>query len=685
MLHAVVKCSKRLYSRLPEKTSTLAKFNFPSATNTIEEVSNKIDSYLNNRSAKITLHGHIHRKSRLRAALSFGFIRDKQGDVLQFVSDVGSGDQSVLETMKKLSVEDSVAITGHAKRKETVGKEKEDAWELVAEEIQILNASNLDASRLEKLKQASPEDIPPQFRYLQLRTPFYQNALRTRSKLAQLVRKVLVENHDFVEIETPLLFKSTPEGAREFLVPTRAFDSFYALPQSPQQYKQILMSSGFTRYFQMAKCFRDEDLRADRQPEFTQIDLEMSFINSADQVMKVVEDVVLNLWKHTSKSGTYHVNSKGNLQPIHNLGENNNDSLQFQKLRYEEALQKYGIDKPDLRSNISFTSLSDFFVAKENPSFPVVEACVLKNAFEPEPEGSKKKKYKIPKSLIDPINYNRRRPYVWAVGKEQGEKNGNSNWWYQTLLEKNIITAKENINESELNQLLNLEPGDIIAVSTRAELPYENPTPLGKFRQLAIKEFPRKWLRPIENHEQQLVTDYDPESVTVGSWVVDFPLFNPVETSSHLDSPYPNYDFDKFESTHHPFTMCRSKDYDLLETDPLAVKGEHYDLVMNGVEVGGGSRRIHDPALQKFVFEEILRIQNHQQLFGHLVKALSMGCPPHAGLALGFDRLCAMIVGSSSIRDVIAFPKNQSGKDLVVDSPTSVDEQTLNDYHVTKF
>ncbi|RCK56546.1 Aspartate--tRNA ligase, mitochondrial [Candida viswanathii] len=665
----------RSYSKLPNKSTTLAKFDFPLATHTIKSISVNVDKYLNNEQNKITLNGHINRKSRIRPTLGFGFLRDANGDEIQLLATPESTNESIFELMKKLTVEDSVSVTGFLQQKQA--KNDSDGsveLELVVEEFQILNSSNVDAARLDKLKHNSPADIPPQFRYLQLRTPYFQKSLRVRSEAAQLIREVFTKNHGFVEIETPLLFKSTPEGAREFLVPTRALNKFYALPQSPQQYKQILMSSGITRYFQIAKCFRDEDLRSDRQPEFTQIDLEMSFISNSDQVGVVVEDVIHNVWNKVGGKPTYKVNENGYLEEItHEEGSN---TLQFNKLNYIDALTKYGIDKPDLRSSLSFTSLEDFFVAKENAEFPVVEVSVLKQAF----EAGTPKKYRIPKSFTDDHNFPSRRPYVWAVNKPEDATN-----WYEKLIDANVIAPVSSFDEAKLQEVLDLQPGDIFAVSTRSKSPYENPTPLGKFRQLAIKEFPDKWQRPILK-DGELVTRYDSNDVVVGSWVVNFPLFNPVETTpsaSDAKEKYPQYDYSKFESTHHPFTMAKIEDYDLLESDPLKVRGEHYDLVINGVEVGGGSRRIHDPDLQQYIFEEILQISNFQDLFGHLLKALSMGCPPHAGLALGFDRLCAMLVGSSSIRDVIAFPKNQSGVDPVVESPTGVKNLTLNEYYIT--
>jgi aspartyl-tRNA synthetase len=628
---------------------------------------------LNNKQKKVTLNGHLNRKPRVRASNSFAEFRDQNGDLIQLYFAPNVTDPKFFDILKTSGPEESVSITGHVQLKQMKPGDTTQLCELVVENYQVLNSSNLDGARLDKLKHSAPEDLPPQFRYLQLRTPFYQKALRVRSKIATLVRNTLINNHDFVEIETPLLFKSTPEGAREFLVPTRTPDRFYALPQSPQQYKQILMSSGFTRYFQIARCFRDEDLRSDRQPEFTQIDMEMSYISNTDQVGIVVEDLIHNIWNKVGERPTYTVNEDGYLQKVDFNSETKNDHIHFNKLKYIDALTNYGIDKPDLRSGLKFEDLSRFFEpVKGLENFPVLELCKLKNAFDPT------KKYKINHVLTDSNNYTRRKPIVLAI-----KTNEDATSWYNKFLEKQVFTKASTFNEQQLTELLDLNPGDIIAFSTRARLPYENPTPLGKFRQLAISEFPDKWKRPILNSEtKELTTDYNTDDMCVGSWVVDFPLFNPVETSDDSPSDFPTYDYTKYESTHHPFTMAKTEDYELLETDPLKVRGEHYDLVINGVEVGGGSRRIHDAALQQYIFENILQIKNYNHLFGHLLLALSMGCPPHAGLALGFDRLCAMLIGSNSIRDVIAFPKNQSGVDPVVESPTSIGEETLNQYHI---
>lgn len=629
----------RRLSTHPSVEQIAPKYSFPNASGTINQLRLNL-------AQPVVLHGHINRKPKVMSTMAFAELRDREGQLIQLTMSPGITPAFSIDLLKKTQTEGSVCVSGYLQH-----KLNSQDLEFIVQDFQLLNNSNLDAARLDKLKHTNPMDLPAQFRYLQLRTSKLQLNLRLRNKVSHIIRQVFQDN-DFVDIETPLLFKSTPEGAREFLVPTRTKDRFYALPQLPQQYKQILMSSGFTKYYQFARCFRDEDLRSDRQPEFTQIDLEMSFVNHSDQVCEIVEDVVNSVWKSVEKP-LYSVNRDGELELIDAMESSGiSDSLKFSKLKYVDALSRYGVDKPDLRSNLKFTDLSDYFISR-NPNFPVVEACILKQAFDPE------RKYKLPKQLTE--GYSKRKPLVIKITNDYEAAN-----WVE-LLDKKFIHKKD-ID-------ITLQPGDIIAISDRAELPYENPTPLGKFRQAAISEYPNKWNRPIKGGDK-----YDAQDVFVASWVVEFPLFNPVEITS--DSEYPEYDFTKFESTHHPFTMPNLDDYDHLSKDPLKVRGQHYDLVINGNEIGGGSRRIHDSSLQEYIFKNILQIGNYQELFGHLLSALSMGCPPHAGLAMGLDRMCAILVGSSSIRDVIAFPKNQSGIDAVVDSPSLVKEETLKEYFI---
>lgn len=644
---------------LPNRNVTLQKFNFPSASHTVLDLGDLDVGSL------VAVHGHFVRKPKNFGARAFAQLRDVNGDLIQ----VHAAKDSMLDDLWRLfgsfGAEDCVLVSGTVSWK--VGSLKE--FELNVAELHVLNKGGQRAAHLEKLTSLDPASLDPAVRYLQLRTSFYQKALRARSKAVQLIRNTLIDKHDFVEIETPLLFKSTPEGAREFLVPTRTSSKFYALPQSPQQYKQILMSSGFQKYFQIAKCFRDEDLRSDRQPEFTQVDLEMSFVNDSRQIQSVIDDIVLPVWEKIAGKHMYKVNERGNLVLVDSLKKANVPA--FNRLSYKDALLKYGIDKPDLRSALTFKDLSGFFEPVSRKDFPIVEACVLKNAAG--------EKLKVPKQISKSSLYPRRHPAIICIKSEKDTES-----WWQYFVDQNVLTLKPGFSPADLKTLLGLEVGDILAFSTRAETTYENPTPLGKFRQLAMEHYPGKWLRPIEAADGSLTVPENAQDIFVGSWVVNFPLFSPVDISPNTTDPFPTYSETQLESTHHPFTMVKPDDYDFLETNPLKARGEHYDLVINGVEVGGGSRRIHDPELQRFVFEQILNIHNHKQLFGHLIKALELGCPPHAGIALGFDRLCAMLVGSLSIKDVIAFPKNQSGADPVVESPSVVPDSTLQEYHISR-
>ena len=616
-----------------KSTNTAEPVSFQKHTHTVSAIDSDVASHFGQ---EVSLSGWIDKKpKKMGKNIVFATLRDFEGNFTQIVSK----DPSIVSLIESANVEDCVTVTGVVEQRRARSAEDKDIrWDVNLREYQTLNHSDVLTAQLESLK-ATPNDFPQQYRYLQLRIPFYQQALKKRSQAATVVRSELAEM-GFTEIETPLLFKSTPEGAREFLVPTRRKDQFYALPQSPQQFKQLLMASGVKNYFQIARCFRDEDLRADRQPEFTQVDLEMSFADAAD-VQRTVERVVKRIWKEVAQKDIYTLDSNGQAE----LGP-------FVHLSYDQVLSQYGIDKPDLRSTLKFHNLEGLATAVENAEYPVFEVCVLPGAFEG--------KAKLPKKLFDDAEYRNRKPVIVPIRTEDDR----TKWVekFQSMVEFHDL--------GKINELLNLQVGDVIAGSTRSKLSYENPTPLGRFRQLAISEFPDRW-----RHDG---VDF------VGAWVEDFPLFNPHELPEAEKVDYPRYDYTKFVSTHHPFTMVKPEDYERLDSAPLSVKGEHYDLVVNGVELGGGSRRVHDSQVQRFILDEILKVPNPDRLFGHLLKALSMGCPPHAGLALGFDRLCAMLIGSSSIRDVVAFPKTQNGTDPVVESPSTISDEVLKEYHIKK-
>lgn len=636
---------------LPPIDETLKKFEFKKLTHTIDSITQDLTTNL---SKKVTIHGWINSKPRkISKNLIFAEIRDTNGDLTQILANA---DGDSLENLKNASMEDAICVTGSVeKRRPKKGETESVHWDILLDEFITLNKSNEIPSQLQEL--TNNDEYPPNLRFLQLRQKYFQDALKTRAKLAKAVRDSL-NSLNFTEIETPLLFKSTPEGAREFLVPTRRQGQFYALPQSPQQYKQLLMASGVNKYYQIAKCFRDEDLRKDRQPEFTQIDLELLFSKPSD-VQEAVGKMVRNVWKQVRSLSFFTLKDEKLVQVEHDQ--------EFSKLTYKDLLEKYGIDKPDLRSSLQLKNLSekDYGISVKGPhatEFPIFEICVLRQAFNS----------KIPSDIFDSKNYSNRKPIIVPIKQDQED-------WVSKF--ESMIEFEDELSMQRLVKDLDLQKGDIIAGGTRAKLSYENPTPLGKFRQLAIELFPQKWRRETVTSTGGPI-ELDPKDVFVATWVVDFPLFSPVEISNTEE--YPVYDYTKYTSTHHPFTMCKPEDYTMLSSDPLQVHGEHYDLVVNGVEVGGGSRRIHDTKLQRYIFLNVLKILEPEKLFGHLLAAFDIGCPPHSGLAIGFDRMCLMLVNSQSIRDVVAFPKSKIGSDAVVGSPSGVTDNVLSQYHIRK-
>lgn len=629
----------RLLKQLPPAESTISKFTLQKSTITINNIAGVVEN------AEVVLNGWIDKKpKKISKNLNFGLLRDHEGNTLQLVD--------TKSLLKHAAVEDVVQARGHLSPK----KDSDSALELKLNSMTTLNRSNRKPSELQDFKETG--DYPPEYRFLQLRLHKYQAILKKRNSITKSVRDTL-NDQGFIEIETPLLFKSTPEGAREFLVPSRKVDhnskrpTFYALPQSPQQYKQLLIASGVNKYFQLARCFRDEDLRADRQPEFTQIDLEMAF-SSANDVMQVVEKLLVPLWKQYSASNSLlTLNSRGRLVSV-----DKEDPICH--MTYKQAMTQYGIDKPDLRApDLKIMDLTEFKArGYTNKDFPVFEILILRNAFD-----SKESLQQNASYFNNANNYNSRVPIIVPI---EDEKDANN--WFEKFM---TLAAFE--NPKLISKFLKLKKGDIICGSTRQHSfsLFENPTPLGRLRQLVLDS---DW-----GKERYQKTNKD-----VATWVVDFPLFSPKEKNTKEDKKYdyPSYCTDAVTSTHHPFTMVKLSDYEKLQTNPLQCSGQHYDLVVSGVEVGGGSTRIHDAELQDYIFENILQIKNSDKLFGHLLRAFRMGTPPHAGFAVGFDRLCAMLCGTESIRDVIAFPKSITGSDLVVGCPTVVDEKTINMYNI---
>lgn len=489
--------------------------------------------------------------------------------------------------------------------------------ELYPSEVILLNTAAPLAFQLDQAASVD-EGLRLKYRFLDLRRPEMQHNLRTRHNVTNAIRMYL-DKAGFIEVETPILTKATPEGARDFLVPSRLNPgAWYALPQSPQLFKQTLMMSGIERYYQIARCFRDEDLRADRQPEFTQVDMEMSFIDESD-IFAVTE----GLLKDAFAAAGFEV------------------QIPFQRMTYEEAMSKYGADKPDLRFGMEIKDLSSaaktcgFKVFKD-----VVESGGVLKAICLEGQAGKK-------SRKDFDAYQ-------DFAKEFGAKGlafleFNEGGVRSSGIDKHL--SPEDIEK--MKELAGAKQGDLILMIASTDKIAANV--MGRLRLKIAEE-----LGIIDENKHVLL------------WVVDFPLFDYDEEEKRM------------VAVHHPFTSPRLDDLDKLKTDPLAARARAYDVVYNGVEIGGGSIRIHDRGVQERVFESIgLDLANAQEKFGFLLKALESGAPPHGGLALGLDRIIMLLTGSKSIRDVIAFPKTQSGGCPMTEAPSAVPPEQLKELHLT--
>ncbi|RKF83710.1 Aspartate--tRNA ligase, mitochondrial [Golovinomyces cichoracearum] len=506
------------------------------------------------------------------------------------------------------------------------------------------------------------QNFPPESRHMQIR---YDHQLRKRlifrSAVSKAVREFL---HDFQEIETPILFKSTPEGAKEFIVPSRKRGHAYALPQSPQQYKQILIASGIDKYYQFARCFRDEDLRADRQPEFTQIDLEMAFADG-EQVMNLVESLIKHVYKKFAEQVP-------KLNPVENLSR----MVPFPRITYNEAMSRYGSDKPDLRIDGSIIKI-DKIVSEDLKKMltdipnPVIEVCKLRL------NSSPRKIQEFVKKFMDsedakPFRSNPDGAPGFAIYDFTKPMSGLQIFGHEGCekLEKSYSGQQRLSFQSEEKFIIdsNFMHGDLFLIQARKNLPFSAGfTMLGRLRaalyRSAINE---EIIEPDSNHYYL--------------WVTDFPLFT-VDNEDSLGQGGTS----GFHATHHPFTAPKScQDIDLLFSKPLMATADHYDLVVNGIELGGGSRRIHMAEMQKYVMKDVLMMSDDRMNdFAHLFSALAAGCPPHAGMALGFDRLMAILSSCDSIKDVIAFPKSSKGDDLLVKSPSTISDSELRRYHLS--
>ena len=573
----------------------------------------------------VTLTGWCHSRRDLGGVL-FIDLRDREGRT-QTVFDPQDLSKETFDSATHLHAESVIEITGKVRaRPAGTNNDKIPTGqvEVLVKELRVLNHAAVLPFPVDDPEVANKvnEELRLQYRYLDLRRPEMTRNLRVRSKVATATR-VFMEEQGFLEVETPTLFKSTPEGAREFLVPNRREPgTFYALPQSPQQFKQILMCAGMERYFQLARCYRDEDLRADRQPEFTQVDIEMSFIERED-IYALIEGLLKRVWKTA-------------------LGMD--IPTPFKRISFEEALNRYGIDKPDTRFGMELVDFTEDFKAS---TFKVFSGAVANGGVV---------KAMNAKGLAGATQGQIETMTEYA--KSFGAKGlayikvENGDW------KSPIVKFFSEAEKAALKQKLAIEEGDLILFAADQWL--NACEILGKIRL---------YCADVLKAQGKLVIPADRFDFL---WVVDFPLLS--------------YDkeMNRWYSSHHPFTAPVADDIPLLKADPKKVRGQHYDIVVNGVELGGGSIRIHQPDVQKTIFEDILAISPEETLlrFGYMLEAFKYGAPPHGGIALGFDRLIAILCGTPSIRDVIAFPKTAKGVCLMTDSPAAVSARQLRDLHI---
>jgi aspartyl-tRNA synthetase len=560
----------------------------------------------------VVLAGWVQR-SRDLGGMTFIDLRDRYG-ITQLAFNVDQN-PSLAQQAGKLGREYVIQVSGTVVERSSKNQNMPTGdIELVVDKLQVLNAAKLPPFTIEDVTDGGDE-IRMQYRYLDLRRNPVQEKLFLRHKVALETRNYL-DKQGFLDVETPVLIKSTPEGARDFVVPSRMNQGlFYALPQSPQTFKQLLMVSGIDRYYQIVKCFRDEDLRADRQPEFTQIDCEMSFVEQND-ILETFEGLIKHVFKKVK----------------------NIDFLEdFPRITYQEAMEKFGSDKPDMRFEMEFV---DFTVMAQGKGFPVFDDA--KSILAINVAGCAD----YTRKQLDELTEWVKRPQIGAKGliyakyNQDGTiKSSVDKFYDEAALKDWMVAAKA-------------KPGDLL------------------FLLCGELEKTRKQLGELRLYLADLLGLRNP-SVFKPVWVTDFPLLEWDEDNK------------RFHAMHHPFTSPKPEDMDLIDTDPGKVRANAYDLAMNGVELGGGSIRIHDRELQSRMFDLLgFSKEEAQAQFGFLMTAFEYGAPPHGGLAFGLDRLVATLGGSESIRDYIAFPKNNSGKDTMIDAPSPISAEQLKELGV---
>jgi aspartyl-tRNA synthetase len=569
------------------------------------------DLTINDLNKEVTLTGWVQ-KSRDLGGMTFIDMRDRYGITqLTFNSD----DNAELRAQaRELGREFVIRVSGKViERSNKNLKISTGEVEIKVSKLELLNAAKLPPFLIEDETDGG-DDLRLKYRYLDLRRNPVRNNLVLRHKMAQEVRKYL-DGLDFIEVETPVLIKSTPEGARDFVVPSRMNPGeFYALPQSPQTFKQLLMVSGFDRYFQIVKCFRDEDLRADRQPEFTQIDCEMAFIEQED-ILNVFEGLIRQLFK----------NVKGV------------DIAEVPRMQYADAMRLYGSDKPDTRFDMQFVPLTDIVKGLGFPVFDAAELVIGINA-----SGCAEYTRKQLDELTDFI----KRPQIGATGLIYVRHGADGS------LKSSVDKFYSEEELKKWSAAFNSQPGDLLLIMAG-----QTDKVRKQLSELRLEMGNRLGLRD--------------KNVFAPLWVLDFPLLEWDEDSQ------------RYHAMHHPFTSPKPEDIAMLDTNPGEVRANAYDMVVNGTEIGGGSIRIHDRDLQSLMFKHLgFSVEEAQKQFGFLLDAFEYGAPPHGGIAFGFDRLVSIFAGLDSIRDVIAFPKNNSGRDVMIDSPSTIADEQLKELKI---
>lgn len=563
---------------------------------------------LNDLDQEVTLSGWVQ-KSRDLGGMTFVDLRDRYG-ITQLVFNMETNESLCLEA-RKLGREFVIQVKGKVIERSSKNKNiPTGEVEIEILDLVILNAAKTPPFTIENDTDGG-DDLRMKYRYLDLRrNPIRENMI-LRSKVAIETRKYLADQN-FIEVETPVLIKSTPEGARDFVVPSRMNEGqFYALPQSPQTFKQLLMVSSFDKYFQIVKCFRDEDLRADRQPEFTQIDCEMSFVEQED-ILNTFE----NLTRHLLKTVI------------------NVDLKDFPRMTFDEAMRDYGNDKPDIRFDMKLKNIN---TVAQNKGFKVFDDAELVLAI------NAKSCAGYTRKQLDKLTDWVKRPQIGAKGMIYVKCNEDGS--YKSSVDK--FFGQEDL--AAWAHATDANPGDLILVLS------------GNANEV------RKQMSELRLEMGEQLGLRDPK-VFAPLWVVDFPLLEWDEETK------------RYHAMHHPFTSPKPEDLNKLDTAPGEVKANAYDMVLNGSEIGGGSIRIHDRALQKLMFQHLgFTDEEAQEQFGFLMNAFEYGAPPHGGLAFGLDRLCALMGGAESIRDFIAFPKNNAGRDVMIDAPANIDNNQMDE------